>query len=121
QVAVSPAPFFEASAFITSNQFDALSNKLSNLTGIVGNIASLLPSLSPTENSAPTPPQLAGNGNPEALGDGGPIDQLDNVTINNATITNSNIPNGSGNDLLLSGGTLAGDLVIDDSLTTVGT
>jgi hypothetical protein len=93
-------------------QFDALSNRLSNLTGIVGNLASLLPSLAQNENSA-TAQQFLGDGNPEAIGAGAAIDQLNNVTITNPSISGlsaSDIPNLSDSYLSLGGGTLTGAL-----------
>ena len=43
-------------------------------------------------NSAPLPEYIAADGNPEALGPTGPINQLSNVTITNANLTASEIP-----------------------------
>jgi hypothetical protein len=93
------------------NQFDALSNRLSNLTAIVGNLAALLPSLSQPQYSAAPAPQIGGDGNPQAIGAGAAIDNLSNVTITNPSITGlsaSDIPDLSGSYLSLGGGTLTG-------------
>jgi hypothetical protein len=97
--------------FVTPNQFDTLANRLNNLTGLVGNLLSLLPTLSQNQNGVPTPQQIAGDGNPEAIGAGAAINTLSNVTIANPSITGlsaSDIPDLSGSYLSLGGGTLAG-------------
>ena len=107
-----------ATAFVTQSQFNAaFSNRLDPLIGIVGDIASILPSLSGSQ--IPTPQQVAGNGNPEAIGAGAAINQLNNVTITNANLTASEIP--PLDYLSLSGGSLSGDLSVTGNATTTGT
>ena len=112
-VSVSPqtsAVAMPAADFITQGQFEAaFSNRLDPLIGIVGDIASLLPSLS--GSGVATPQQVAGDGNPEAIRAGAAVNQLSNVTITNPTITGlsaSAIPDLSGSYLSTGGGTLTG-------------
>jgi hypothetical protein len=80
------APATPANVFVTQDQFNAaLSNRIDPLIGIMGDLAALLPSLS--GSSVATPQQVAGDGNPQAIGAGAAINQLSNVTITNPTIT----------------------------------
>jgi hypothetical protein len=101
----------DTATFVTTNQFHALSNRLSKLTGIVGDLASLLPPLSSNAQPTTSSEWIIGDGNPEAIGAGAAIDQLSNVTITNPSITGlsaGDVPNLSGSYLSLAGGTLTG-------------
>jgi len=112
------APATPASAFVTQDQFNAaLSNRIDPLISIVGNLATILPSLSPSGGVIPQ--QIAADGNPEAIEAGAAINSLYDVTLTNANLTASEIP--SLNYLSLSGGTLGGNLQISGNATTTGT
>jgi hypothetical protein len=106
--AMQSAPI-HASAFVTQSQFNAA------LSALGASVQQLLA----TSNPKPVPEYIGGDGNfanPYAAVNA--IDNLSNVTISNATITNSNLPTVSGNYLPLTGGTLAGNFVVDGNATT---
>jgi len=106
-VSATPASSASATAFVTQDQFNAtFSNRFDPLIGIVGNLASLLPSLS--GSSAATPQQVAGDGNnANPFAAASAINQLSNVTITNPNITGGNVTATSFSGLLAvgSGGT----------------
>ena len=97
-----------------------LSAKLESLITIVGNLASLIRTTQQTAPVPPLPQNVAADGNPDVpYAAESNISNLSNVTITNANITASEIP--ALDYLSLSGGSLAGNLILNGSATTTGT
>jgi trimeric autotransporter adhesin len=110
----------------TQSSGDALSARLASLTGIVGNMLALLPSL---ENQEPQSNDVSVQSQIDALSheiaQTNQVGNLSNVTIENPTLqggisglTAADIP--ALDYLSLTGGSLAGDLQLNGSATTTG-
>jgi hypothetical protein len=99
----------DTSTFVTQDQFN---------TAMAALESSVQQLLSQEPQTAPTPQQIAGNGNPAAIGAGAAIDQLSNVTITNSSLAASEIPDLSSKYLSLSGGTLTGALNSSSTATS---
>jgi len=107
----------QASAADTPNAFNTASlqqptntdfnSKLNTLASVVGNIVTLLPTLRGDQQQAAVYIPL-GDGAPNTIAAASNIGQLNGVTITNANLTASEIPDLSGDYLSLSGGGVTG-------------